>query len=114
MLLQILSQSMRIRGATVHSYRESFHATQYKEAIERAWDRPNSILQKADPLAYLSALSYNDSATNHVGMTVKILCSRVDYQRESVLQRSLEIWRGKSVITHRYQTFSLRKSGNLL
>ncbi len=84
----------------LHAQRQGFQAAQDHEAVERAGDRADGVLQVTQPLGQLPATTYRYAADD-IGMAVQVLGRRMDDDIETGFQRSLRPRRGEGIVGHR-------------
>jgi hypothetical protein len=85
----------------LHAQRQCLHAAQNEEAVERAGDRADRVLQEAEPLAQRRqpiAAADDGDAADHVRVAVEVLRRRVDDDVEAELERPLHPRAGEGVV----------------
>ena len=82
----------------LHAQRQRLEAAQRQEAVERALDGADRVLQELDALAQLGVVADDRHAADHVGMAVEILRGRVHDDVEAEFERALHLGAGEGVV----------------
>ena len=85
----------------LHSQRESFQTAEHQEAVERAGNRADRVLQKPHSVAEFLVFSDHGHTANHIGMAVQILGCGMNHQIKTEFERPLDPRRGKGVVGDR-------------
>ena len=85
----------------LHAQRQGFQAAQDHEAVERAGNRADGVLQITQPLANSPPRHTATPPPMTSEWPFKVLGRRMDDDIETVFQRSLRPGRGEGVVGHR-------------
>ena len=97
-----------MRSASVFSPRKR------QEAVERARDRADGVLQEGELFAELLVVADDGDAADHVGMAVEVFRRRMHDEVEAVFQRALDVGAGEGVVGGKPPPGRLRDAGDRL
>src|SRR5829696_6511897 len=112
--LQELRDLERGGAVPLHAQRQGLQPAQGEEAVERARDRADGVLQEGELFAELLVVADDGDAADHVGMAVEVFRRRMHDEVEAVFERTLNVGAGEGVVGGEPPSRRLRDAGDRL
>ncbi len=109
---QPLRKRQGVFAVRTHAQREGLEAAQGEEAVERALDAADGVLQERHLLGELGVVANDRDAADHVRVAVEILGGRVHDDVRTQAERALQHRGSKGVVDHDQQAALARDLGN--